>query len=1406
MRVCWKMVYWVALLSLLAGLVAPAAASTPVPTTKFPPEFLRQMLEAPAGQTFRFLLTVPGEAELSAAGRAGSVAEQRAAVVSQLQAAAEAGQAELLPALTRLQDDGHIDSFRSFWVFNGVAGVGDREALLALAARDDVVSIRPDRWLQWRDPAAADQSGRTPGAVDWGIARIRADEVWSALRVDGAGVTVAILDSGVDWQHPALQTAYRGWTGGTPIHVGNWYDATGAGALYPVDSLWHGTHVAGLAVGQDGVGAAPGARWIAARAFSSSGYGLDSWIHDAFQWLLAPAGNPALAPDIVNNSWSNPAAANQEFRPDLQALLAAGILPVFSAGNFGPSPESLGSPASLPESFAVGATDPDDEVALFSSRGPGPFGGVKPEVTAPGVNLLSALPGGGYGLSSGTSMAAPLVSGLAALLWQANPALSIAQATHIISSTAVPLGSPWPNYDYGWGRIDALSAVASVINPGCLEGTVTGFGSGPLAGAAVRATEHGGGASAGTQTAADGSWSLALAPGVYDLEASYFGYAPATVNALAVVTGTVTRQDVTLSPLPGGKLSGRVTAADDGHPLPAMLRVVGTPVTATATGGGMYEIDLPAGSYTITAERWGYRVGQAAVSVTIGGSAVQDFALGPSPRLLLVDGGAWYYGSEVGYFQTALADERYLFRDWRIKTLPADTPTITDLLPYDGVIWTSPWDSPGYIDAGDVISEYLSASGSLLISGQDVGFWDSGASGFVWSPYYRERLKARFLDGDAESAALSGTAGAALDGLALTLNGTDSAQNQQSPDRVTVWDWDTAGPLLDYADGEGHGGVAAGLCLPYRSAYLSAGLEGVTGRAERAEVMGRVLAWFVSPRVAVGAELLPVESLRIAPAGGAVTHTLRLRNTGEAGMGDSYALSLAGGSWSAMIVTPTVTLSPCQSAEVLVRVEVPDGLAWDRADTVTLMARSAVSPTLVVSATLVTKTPAPVLLVDDDLWYPQEDIYRQALDAANLAYDYWDANLNGWMKPGAPPTSTLRMYPLVVWFTGYDWYRPLSNQETSNLEDYLAAGGRLFLTSQDALYYQSNSELSSHYLGVVDYTEDVSPTIAYGAEGQLDLSGVLPLAYPFQNFSDGIIPAASASVELYGNTGWPVAQVHHPPGADWKSAFFAFPFETLPAGSRPAAMEQVVGWLGWLGESEWEASARSVPAGQVVTFTATLRNDGPLSVTATLSNPLPAGLELVTGTLAGGDYAGTAVHWQGQLHPGGEHAVRYVAVISQAITNTAAIGYDEHGLVFQRPLRVWVDAPDLSPSLLQSTPPAALPGQPVSYTLLIRNGGPAGAPAAMAHWLLPAGLTVLSDTLQVSSDAATLDGRQVEWSGSLAAGEVVTVSVAALTLPGLDRLWFSSSAVLDDGLTELLVRGHLLEVRPLRFYLPLIFR
>jgi bacillopeptidase F (M6 metalloprotease family) len=293
------------------------------------------------------------------------------------------------------------------------------------------------------------------------------------------------MDTGVEWDHPALIEKYRGYDAvtGTVDHTGNWLDAA-FDKPEPYDENGHGTHTMGTMVGSDGanqIGVAPGAKWIAVGVFSKNG-AEDSDLIQGAQWLMAPNGQVELAPKVVNNSWGSRGGGDPWFQDMIKAWRAAGIFPVFSNGNDGPAYNTVGNPAELPEAFAVGAVDAARDVAEFSSRGPSVFKELKPEVAAPGVTTRSSLPGNLYGVKSGTSMAAPHVTGAVALILSANNAITVDAMEELLMNTATPRMDEaypvTPNNGYGSGIIDVEAAVAEVLggNIGTVAGTVATAG------------------------------------------------------------------------------------------------------------------------------------------------------------------------------------------------------------------------------------------------------------------------------------------------------------------------------------------------------------------------------------------------------------------------------------------------------------------------------------------------------------------------------------------------------------------------------------------------------------------------------------------------------------------------------------------------------------------------------------------------------------------------------------------------------------------------------------------------------------------------------------------------------------------------------------------------------------------
>lgn len=404
---------------------------------------------------------------------------KQSAVITELKATAAKTQPGILKFAEEQKALGKVSDIQPYYISNMIAITGTKDVMEKIASFAEVEKILSN---EKRKLFTTDVKDAEITNTEWGVNRVGAPEVWG-MGIDGTGVVVGILDTGVQWDHPALKEKYLGYNAATGEvnHNGSFFDPY-YGETVPYDDNGHGTHVAGTILGSepDGsnqVGVAPGAKFIMAKAFDSAGYGYDEEILAAFEWIMDQA------PDIVSNSWGGGPGLDETYRETVQNLRAAGIAPVFAAGNTDesipvPYLGSVSTPANFPESIAVGSTTSTDALSSFSLWGPSPYGEIKPDVAAPGSSIRSSLPGSGYGGASGTSMATPHVSGVIALLLQANSSLSVDDIHNILKSTADPLTNATfpetPNNGFGYGMVDAVEAVSSNLSGiGKITGNVT---------------------------------------------------------------------------------------------------------------------------------------------------------------------------------------------------------------------------------------------------------------------------------------------------------------------------------------------------------------------------------------------------------------------------------------------------------------------------------------------------------------------------------------------------------------------------------------------------------------------------------------------------------------------------------------------------------------------------------------------------------------------------------------------------------------------------------------------------------------------------------------------------------------------------------------------------------------------
>jgi len=671
--------------------VAPSAPSV---QEKPPAEIEHVLLDKLATEgTADFVVVMAEQADLSAAYKITDWSERGWYVYNTLREVANRTQASIVSYAK--QND---LEFKTFFTTNSIhIQQGTLSSAQAISKLPGVALIRESRVAQL-DPAMIEGPQLlAPTSYGWnldtlepdsGLYGLQAAQVWDQYGIKGSGIVVANIDTGVTYQHEALDRQYRGNLGGSYDHDFNWYapSDTGAGqcggnaATSPCDHEGHGSGTAGIMVGEtedltEQLGVAPAAKWIACMGCDSGTGCSEEALTGCADWMVAPCPigadpgdstcNPDMRPNIVNNSWGG-GYGDEWYRGYVQAWTAAGIFPAFSAGN-DYACAAVGSPGDNPEAFGTAAHGSNGQniyaggPSLFfpnPSCDPEAYE-VDPHLNAPTYGRTAGNAPGSYYNLSGTSGASPHTAGAVALIWSANPDLigdiwgtfTILEQSADRTSTqswregdcgkpACAGSDPYPNYEYGWGYLDALAAVDEALlmaDNGTLRGTVTDAATtNPVADARVVATLN---VTRSWQTTTDalGEYSMLVLSGTYTVGAYKYGYLPAMVSDFDVAKDVTTTLNLALTPVTFYEVSGQVTDATTGWPLYAHITINGDPVDPlppdnsvwTNPATGEYSVMLAEGvTYTFDVEA---RVpGYNSASTVVGpltSDVVQDFAL-----------------------------------------------------------------------------------------------------------------------------------------------------------------------------------------------------------------------------------------------------------------------------------------------------------------------------------------------------------------------------------------------------------------------------------------------------------------------------------------------------------------------------------------------------------------------------------------------------------------------------------------------------------------------------------------------------------------------------------------------------------------------------------------------------------
>ncbi|KPK67856.1 hypothetical protein AMJ82_09675 [candidate division TA06 bacterium SM23_40] len=802
----------------------------------------------------------------------------RLAVYNELRTVSKQTQAGLVRYLASAEMQGKVEKIRQFWIDNIVLVRAKPEVISALAARPDVMEVFENFTVTLPPrPEGGDrpQLGQSQNQLWDSITKIGVKQVWSTYGLDGTGVVIGGLDTGVDITHPDIAGKMITNNPADPTYPGGWaeFDANGnmiVGSV-PHDSDEHGTHTTGTMIGGNAsgwdIGVAPGASLMHALVIPG-GSGTFAQVIGGMEWIIDPDGIPATddGARVINMSLGATGTYTEMIAP-VDNMIAANVFPAIAIGNSGPSPNSTSSPGNVPSAFGVGMTDSMDVIATLSGRGPvtwnyPPYVGtyIKPDISAPGVKIYSSVPGNDWqwtsplGDWSGTSMATPHMAGTAALMYQANPTLSVAIAKDLVAQTAIDLGAPGMDNDYGWGRVNAFGAVsAALAGVGTVEGTIYSSAGGTVENAMILLTDT------GQRVYSDefGHYSLMAVAGDHNVEVSRFGYETYTTAVTVIADETVTL-DVTLTQLPSGTIAGYVTDGESGAGIEAniTIKLAGEAVVWTSTdpSTGEYSAVLPIGMYDLVfAPVFPYPVTiRTNVEVYEGMTTTLDVTIEGAQILIVDDDKGQAFET---YYEAAVIGAG---RSFITITTP---PTAADMAPFETVVWLTgnDWSTTLTTEDQAEIAAYLDSGGRLFISGQDIGY------DIRTDEFYANYLHATYVQDDVGLGAVIGDPASPVGyGFAFEIQGGTGANNQGYPSEIDpivpalpAFLYDESVPMgtvtgNDLTKGQvetnsinSSGTAALTYEGAYKLVYFAFGFEAIAETETRTLVMARILDWLL---------------------------------------------------------------------------------------------------------------------------------------------------------------------------------------------------------------------------------------------------------------------------------------------------------------------------------------------------------------------------------------------------------------------------------------------------------------------------------------------------------------------------------------------------------------------------------